>query len=249
MNLNKILNVINKYHSNYVIYRFVDIHNYVIYVGRTYDLYGRMKYHKELKIEENYYDVERIEFIEVVSYAESRSLEAYFIAKYKPKYNKIGINAIFTENKDLDNLVWKLYAYYPRKEICKENKSLYDCSTDRIIIEFNLASIWLMINYCNVSLENCSYIRIGANKIDERIEKEINNTMYNIYNSLSRKIIYKVNKKYKYIKVSDIYIKDYPKTIEIMFREKFLIVNLEIYDIYGFYLDTVPTLVSIKDIP
>lgn len=63
MNLNKILNVINEYHSDYVIYRFVDIHDHVIYVGRTYDLYGRMKYHKELKIDENYYDIEKIEFI------------------------------------------------------------------------------------------------------------------------------------------------------------------------------------------
>lgn len=249
MNLNKILNVINEYHSDYVIYRFVDIHNNVIYVGRTYDLYSRMKSHIELKIDKNYYDIEKIEFIEVTNYDESKSLEAYFIAKYKPKYNKNGINAIFIKNKDLDDLMWKLYAYYPRKKIYKEVQSLYDCSFKRITIKFNLASIWIMINYCNVFLENWRHLRLGANKINETIEKEIHNSMYNIYKKLRRRIICKVNEKYKYIKVCDIHIHNHPKTMEIMFGERFLVVYLEIYDIYGFYLDTVFTVVNIEDIP
>lgn len=106
-----------------------------------------------------------------------------------------------------------------------------------------------MINYGNVFLENYSFLRLGANKINEKIEKEIHNSMYNIYDSFSKRVIYKVNKKYKYIKVCDMCITYYPKTIEIMFKERCFIIYLEIYDIYGFYLDTVPTLVSIKDIP
>lgn len=248
MNLNKILNAVNQYHSDYVVYRFVDVHNHVIYVGRTYDLYGRMKSHKELGIGENYYDIERIEFIEVASYEESKMVETHFIAKYRPKYNKNGINSIFIENKDLDNLVWRLYAYYPRKEIYEEIDSLYNWSHEGITIGFNLASIWLMINYCNVFLENWRYLRLGASKISESVKEETHDSMYNIYYSLRRRIIYKVNRKYKYIKVRDIHIHEHPKTMEIMFRERSLPVYLEIYDIYGFYLGTVIISIMIKDI-
>ncbi|WP_343342427.1 GIY-YIG nuclease family protein [Terrisporobacter petrolearius] len=248
MNLNKILNKVNQYPSDYVVYRFVDVHNHVIYVGRTYGLYGRMKSHKDLRTDENYYNIEKIEFIEVTSYEESKRVEAHFIAKYRPKYNKNGINSIFIENKDLDNLVWRLYSYYPRKEIYEEINSLYNWSDEGITIEFNLASIWIMINYCNVFLENWRYLRLGASKISDSVEEEIHDSMYNIYHSLRIKIIYKMNRKYKYIKVREIHIHDHPKTMEIMFRERSLPVYLETYDIYGFYLDTVIISINIKDI-
>lgn len=72
------------------IYRFHDIDNNIIYVGKAKDLLNRMKGHKH--IDKKCYDsVTYIDYIKTCSDAETRVMEEYYINYYKPKYNQASV--------------------------------------------------------------------------------------------------------------------------------------------------------------
>lgn len=254
MNLHKILKIIDTNNYNQRVYRFIDDNNDIIYVGKTKDMFQRMSSHRNLGDDNIYCSIERIEYVEFDNYERLSIAEFYFIAKYKPKYNKIGKHSYFMDDIKLDNLNWKLYGYYPRESIINEMESLYYLVSNGILIDFNLSKLWLMLNYSIIVLDNCANIRLWTSKLSKPIIDEVGDTMYGIYNELSFKvkksinIIYRHKSRYNYINVTDIRISDYPSNIQVFLKYKYLILYIEVEDIYGFELDWIPIIVKIKDI-
>lgn len=254
MNLHKILKIIDTNNYNQRVYRFIDYNNDIIYVGKTNDMFQRMRSHSNLGDDNIYYSIERIEYVAFDNYEMLSRAEFYFIAKYKPKYNKIGKHSYFMENINLDNLNWKLYGYYPRESIINEMESLYNLVSNGIHIDFNLSKLWLMLNYSIIVLDNCANIRLWTSKLSKSIIDEVGDTMYGIYNELSFKvkksinIIYSHKFRSNYIEVTDIRISDYPSNIQIFLKNKYLILYIEVKDIYGFELEWIPIIVKINDV-
>lgn len=80
--------------KKFYLYRFLDKHKRIIYIGRTRNLDSRIKTHfngGHLTVE-CYEDVEFIEVAELNNEADMYILEIYLISKYNPKYNTEYIN-------------------------------------------------------------------------------------------------------------------------------------------------------------
>ena len=72
-------------------YRFLDMNNTVLYVGKTVNLANRMKNHfskkSHLANTDLYNQIQRIEYITCKDEFQSLQNELYYINLYKPKYN------------------------------------------------------------------------------------------------------------------------------------------------------------------
>ena len=78
------------------VYRFYNTNNEIVYVGMTQNMKSRMCVHftredaanvtRQIPVEE-IKDIKKVEYIETSSLSDARVLEAYLIAKCKPKYN------------------------------------------------------------------------------------------------------------------------------------------------------------------
>ena len=73
------------------VYRFMDMNNNVLYVGKTVNLSNRMKNHfskkSHLANTDLYKQVQRIEYITCKDEFQSLQNELYYINLYKPRYN------------------------------------------------------------------------------------------------------------------------------------------------------------------
>lgn len=82
------------------VYKFINIQNEVIYVGRTENLHKRMTYQHFTEQghlpKRCYQECKRVEYAKVKSLNESRIYELYLISKYLPKYN-----SVFSEGGEL----------------------------------------------------------------------------------------------------------------------------------------------------
>lgn len=90
------------------LYRFMDINNQVIYVGRSQTgISERLKGHKHLP-EECYESVCSVEYLPCENRSETVIMELFYINKYKPKYNTADLyeGKITTEIK---NAKWHKY--------------------------------------------------------------------------------------------------------------------------------------------
>lgn len=92
------------------IYKFLNIHDDVLYVGRTANIQQRLKHQHFTKnghLPQTCYDnTHRIHYAEVASLNEAKTYELYYIERYKPQYNTVDTQGgVFTF--ELQELIWK----------------------------------------------------------------------------------------------------------------------------------------------
>ena len=115
-------------------YRFKDINNNVIYVGKTVDINKRMAQHfggKGHLDKMCYKSVARIEYQKYKTESDALIYETYYITKYSPKYNKLG------QSRDkptiqLEEKEWKTYQVL--KKQVESNTPYWGCLTYILII-------------------------------------------------------------------------------------------------------------------
>lgn len=91
------------------VYRFLDKDNNIIYVGKTQNISNRMTQHFSGNghlLMECYRQVKKIQYIQCENEADMSIKEIYFINKFKPKYNNIGLYDGDVYNKDYDSIKW-----------------------------------------------------------------------------------------------------------------------------------------------
>lgn len=88
-----------------VVYRYVDINDNIIYVGKTSNLKQRFNQHKSEKMYDECY---KVEYIQLENAADIEIYETYYINKYVPKYNEAKVfgkkPSFFIPEQE-----WKLY--------------------------------------------------------------------------------------------------------------------------------------------
>lgn len=106
------------------VYRFLDVENQIIYVGKTNNIKNRMRQHfgKNGHLpEECYEQVSLVECIELDSESDMSVLELYFINKWKPVYNSSKkYSSIMSIEIDESNFCWESLEqmeYDPKGEI------------------------------------------------------------------------------------------------------------------------------------
>ena len=87
-----------KKQNKYYVYRFLDINDNVIYIGRTKNISNRINGHISSGHLPNecYTSIEKIEYIELETFADMCIYEIYYINEYFPLYN--------TSEKDLEGI-------------------------------------------------------------------------------------------------------------------------------------------------
>lgn len=112
---------------NYYVYRFVDVTNTIVYVGRTTDLTKGFLNHKYLED-----DIKKVEYIKCQTKADMMWKEIYYINLFRnSKYKNVkglypgGVTDLYLPD------IWKLYAkaencnkYHINQELLEENYSL-----------------------------------------------------------------------------------------------------------------------------
>jgi excinuclease UvrABC nuclease subunit len=96
------------------VYRFKDINNNIIYVGKTAQtLDRRISQHltKGHLPKECYRNIARIEYQKYKTESDSLVMETYYITKYNPKYNTLQKSRDLP-TLELDNKEWKIYKVY-----------------------------------------------------------------------------------------------------------------------------------------
>lgn len=115
-------------------YRFKDINNNVIYVGKTVDINKRMAQHfggKGHLGKDCYKSVAVIEYQKYKTESDALIYETYYITKYSPKYNKLG-QSRDKPTVQLDEKEWKTYQVL-KKQVEKSPAS-WGCLTYILII-------------------------------------------------------------------------------------------------------------------
>lgn len=123
-------------HLKGYVYRFYDEHDEIVYIGVTQDIKSRISLHfiredsegavRQIPAEE-LENIKRVEYTETSSFSNARVLEAYLIAKCKPKFNND-----FVEDDELTyelvagDLVWREYPIYNHGENPNQNLRIYD---------------------------------------------------------------------------------------------------------------------------
>ena len=116
------------------VYRFKDVSDNIIYVGKTVDMQKRMNQHfggKGHLDPKCYKSVAKIEYQKYKTESDSLIMETYYITKYSPKYNKLG------QSKDIPTIKfdegnWKVYQVLKQTNT-RSKKANWGCLT------------WLMI--------------------------------------------------------------------------------------------------------
>lgn len=113
----------------FYVYRFIDITNTIIYIGKTKDIATRMYQHKTSK-KPFWKEWYKIEYVEFENEAEQSLYEILMINKYNPKYN---VKDKFEANLPIDDMksnCWKIYdeiRLYSKEELqamCDEYKDM-----------------------------------------------------------------------------------------------------------------------------
>ena len=102
------------------VYRFKNLKDEIIYIGKTEDLKSRLDNHNHLPIE-CYDEINTIEYSIFNNSDEMSIYERYLINIYNPKYNiQYKNNSKFTF--ELPKLKWDMYIKVKNIEVCKLNK-------------------------------------------------------------------------------------------------------------------------------
>ncbi|ARO21352.1 excinuclease ABC subunit C (plasmid) [Bacillus tropicus] len=154
---------------DFYVYRFLDVENQIIYVGKTNNIKNRMRQHfgKNGHLpEECYEQVSVVECIELDSESDMSVLELYFINKWKPVYNSSKkYSSIMSIEIDESNFCWESLEqmeYDPKgeidalkqvadkyknqlkekdKEIAKLNQSLVSVKSQRDSLKIDLMNL------------------------------------------------------------------------------------------------------------
>lgn len=244
MNLNKILESYKSNIEGHKVYRFLDDDNIIIYVGRTSDIFQRMKSHTNIGDDDNYKNITSIEYTTLDNYIESVEAEKYFISKYKPKFNKQHIKKYYEYNNELENLKWTVYRSYPIDSIKYELEQFYE---EGLSINFNLSKLWLYINYLNVSTESWNWSIKYKNQLSHSFDKELLYLMNSVHNELIHKIDRQLKKKYQYLRCTGIGERIYTDDIGTFFDREFFQCNLLISDKFENELVEVGIMIEVKD--
>ncbi len=89
------------------LYRFKDMNDNIIYIGKANDINKRLKNHEHLS-EQCYNEIATIEYTVIDNKADRDILEIYFITKLKPKYNQ---QSKYLEYPTLIKIDMNLYWY------------------------------------------------------------------------------------------------------------------------------------------
>ena len=125
------------------IYRFKDINDNIIYVGKTAQtLDKRIAQHfaKGHLPKECYKSIARIEYQKYKTESDSLIMETYYITKYNPLYNKLQKSRDLP-TLDLDKQEWKVYKVY---KLAKEPVKV---KWGFMQIAFLIYLIYLVINF------------------------------------------------------------------------------------------------------
>ena len=125
------------------IYRFLDINNNIIYVGKTSQtLDKRIAQHftKGHLPKECYRNIARIEYQKYKTESDALVMETYYITKYNPLYNKLQKSRDLP-TLDLDKQDWKVYKVY------KEARKPVKVKWGFMQIAFLIYLIYLLINF------------------------------------------------------------------------------------------------------
>ena len=101
------------------IYKFLNKNNEVIYVGKAKTLKARLSAHCHLSSKQ-YEEVENVKYTRFDNYNVLDFVEAYYIQRYKPKYNKT-----FNKSKEIyiiDKLDRKRWKYFNEIDFKKKSK-------------------------------------------------------------------------------------------------------------------------------
>lgn len=146
--------------KSYYIYRFIDIDNKIIYIGRTNSIERRIfkEHFTELGhlSDECYKAIERIEYIQLKYESEMVAYEAILINKEKPKYN-----IQFKDNADFEI------------KLIEFNWSVLDVDDSYLdYLKTRKDKLVKISDYlCNAELfnENKTYVKTGLDSIDEKL--------------------------------------------------------------------------------
>lgn len=109
------------------VYRFINVNNEVIYVGKCKNLSARIYYHiNEPHLDKQCYsEVRQIQYVSFPTYMDAGIMERIFIAHYQPKYNtqftKEGGQSIIS-SEQLNAFEWTVLAEYPDGFPLNKNK-------------------------------------------------------------------------------------------------------------------------------
>lgn len=111
------------------VYRFKDVSDNIIYVGKTVDMQKRMSQHfggKGHLDPKCYKSVAVIEYQKYKTESDSLIMETYYITKYTPRYNKLNQSRDIPTIK-LDEGNWKVYQVL--KEPIQQTNASWGCLT------------------------------------------------------------------------------------------------------------------------
>jgi len=145
------------------VYRFKNLKDEIIYIGRAKKLKERMNGHKHLP-KECYDEVSKVEYITLSNDDESSIYERFLINKHSPKYNmEYKNNSTFTFN--LPEKDWEVFNY----EFSKDSKKNYITINKNIKHELTDAELGKLIILLFSSEVDCD--RYLCNKNFEKIDK------------------------------------------------------------------------------
>lgn len=107
------------------VYRYLDKHDNILYVGKTNILYNRNYQHSICEEDKIWFEKStKLEYIEFNTYDDCGMAEAYFISKYKPFYNTRHKKTNYSLSiSELDNAIWKHIDMQNRK---RKNNVTYE---------------------------------------------------------------------------------------------------------------------------
>lgn len=145
---------------SFFLYRFMDIDNNIIYIGRTNDIKRRiLKEHFSDNThlpKECYLETVRVEYTEIINESEEVAYEAILINQHRPKYN-IQFKDFGKFEIDIPNFIWKEFEweYKNQLEWLKLKKNTLINAND------------VLLNY--MERENVKNPRIGIVDIDAKM--------------------------------------------------------------------------------
>lgn len=161
----------------FYVYRFKDIHEQIIYVGKTKNIESRMKQHFSEKghlNKECYERVITIEYIELKNDIDMSIKELYYINKWNPEYNKKDNNRNKCETIISEDKHWKVWM-----SSSENKKRIIDLEEENLTLRMELERCKKELVIKNEIIK-CSdeYVNIHPtiNKIkkDEKTDKNIN---------------------------------------------------------------------------
>lgn len=103
--------------NRWYVYRFLDYKGETIYVGRTIDLYQRIKNHKK---DDRIKKINKVQYIEFDNEEDQYRAELLYINKFNPRFNRYSKKKTLIHSMNLEGQRW----IEPKKEDFEELRTL-----------------------------------------------------------------------------------------------------------------------------